>query len=445
MLLVMAVPASAQVTVTQVSIDAATTGASEFRASGGGFFPLSDFGQMVLRASYRTVIWEGGGTLLSAAPGSLSFGTNWELGATASLLVYHQKVDRSQAHRRAYEVCASECANQPDSAFCQWSKLEATKRLAEQKRKQSQKLSLCTQVAADAAKLEKAEKRIGDMNEGPEKDDAWVSLATKRGELLLKCSSACDDPFSESDTAYCAHREALPQTTPTGVKDSTLCEQGQEELRRVGFVGPSFPSAMVNLGGRGGAKQLTFLSGPEGTPLTKEDKLFAQWSAGVSAWKFLPSEDDHREGWTMEVLAAFATQFEPSSTTVRACAPKGFAASGGTMVALESCNDYTLGRPTRASTVKVAFYGGWASAAKDYRLALGVDATIGLDGVTSTALALPLTLRVAGDGTYKGLVRIAASVAFKTEPGRPGALPVFGVTLALLGQRALFTDDFDRL
>jgi hypothetical protein len=49
-------------------------------------------------------------------------------------------------------------------------------------------------------------------------------------------------------------------------------------------------SAMVNLGGRGGAKQLTFLSGREGAPLTKEDKLFAQWSAGVSAWKSLPSE-----------------------------------------------------------------------------------------------------------------------------------------------------------
>ena len=360
--------------------------------------------------------------------------------------MYHQKVDRSQAHRRAHEVCASECTREPDSTFCRWSKLEAAKQLAEQKRKQSQKLSLCTQVAADAAKLEKAEKRIDDMSEGPEKENALVSLAMKRGELLLRCSSACDDPFSESDTAYCAHREALPQTPPPGVKDSTLCETGQEELRKIGFVGPSFPSAMVNLGGRGGAKQLTFLSGPEGAPLTKEDKLFAQWSAGVSAWKFLPSEDDHREGWTMEVLAAFATQFEPSSTTVRACAPKGdFAVSGSTTIPLESCGDYTLGRPTRASSVQVAFYGGWANAAKDYRLALGVDATIGLDGATSTALALPITLRLAGDGTYKGLLRIAASVAFKTEAGRPGALPVFGVTLALLGQRALFTDDFDRL
>ncbi|MCA2977641.1 MAG: hypothetical protein INH41_17120 [Myxococcaceae bacterium] len=443
--------------VTQASIDGSSKGKVDFRAAAGLIF-RPEGSQVLVRASYKSTLVDGVGTLLSGRldnPDTFSAGKNWEVGGIVTWVKNGFAPNADQLQTDAWKSCAEDCAKRAGSEFCTWYdqyRAISTVWDLEKDRVRVADKDFCKDAGPALKKLEEVAGRIAALKAtGVDVSDAELKYRSERGRLWRECRKACDDPFTtNTDPDWCERSKPettsvpLPPAPPLTPKGLKLCEKGLQLLRDADAA-PLLPAAMLNLGARGGQASYTFLSSSEPGPLVKQETRYDQWTAGLSGWLTASRPGTESRGrLTFEAIATVGSRFEPTSTTSRFCVPRGTVQTEQGEVPLERCSEIAEGRPTRSTTVRLALFAGWTDQQR-FRVAGGLDGAVSaLDGTVRLSAAFPLVANVVEGGEYKGLLRITPSIGFQSTPGSPVS-PSFQLTLELLGQRGLFTEDFDKL
>jgi hypothetical protein len=149
---------------------------------------------------------------------------------------------------------------------------------------------------------------------------------------------------------------------------------------------------------------------------------------------------------TVEALANWGWGLTPAPDTARWCVPAGSVAQPGGAVPAQTCREAASAPPTGAHAARAALYLGYLDQVVDlWRIAAGYGIERdGASGALRRTVEVPVFLTVAGGkGAYAGLVRVTPSVRFGGPVGDRAT--VWAVSIALLGQRSLFSEEYDRL
>ena len=106
-----------------------------------------------------------------------------------------------------------------------------------------------------------------------------------------------------------------------------------------------------------------------------------------------------------------------------------------------------MGKPAGTKEVNAALFLGWFNQVDDWwRVSGGVQVTLPQDsGTKRIELSFPAMFSLAATALdYKGAIRIGPSIVWSTPQDKPTTVS-YGVTLEILGQRLLFSQDFDKL
>ncbi|MBN1210581.1 MAG: hypothetical protein JXB05_37365 [Myxococcaceae bacterium] len=301
----------------------------------------------------------------------------------------------------------------------------------------------------------------------PYSQEEKLEAATAQTGAWCLCAQRCKDPQAE-DKAFCelmaktpmpenfcdsAGKQpltSLPEKPPHPyfIDASKFCPAGVQHMEKETQAHKrQFPQSL-NLGASVGRDEFKFLRAGEGTPptLTPGTKVGANWSAGASAVWLTPLEDSFM---SFEALLGFSSNFEPATGKARWCIPRGNVAQEGGSYPAETCKESILGEPSRVQALTGAFQiGNIDQKVNTYRVAAGVQGYVPLSSESEDAFrlsfAVPIYINFTGGDDYKGIIRVGPSVTYANK--RQGeSVTTFAVSLALLGQRQLFTRDFDEL
>jgi hypothetical protein len=301
----------------------------------------------------------------------------------------------------------------------------------------------------------------------PYGEQQQLAAANAQTEAWCLCAQRCKNPQKE-DEAACKllAAEALPANFCDGARQpltslpqkpphpyfidaKKFCTAGVQHIEKKTWqYKRPHPTRLINLGASVGRDESKFLRSGEGTPptLTPGTKVGATWQAGASAVWLTPLE----QSWmTFEALLGFSSDFEPSTDKARYCIPRGNVAEDGGSFPAETCKDSVIGAPSRVQSLQGTFQlGNIDQKVNTYRVAAGLQAFVPLSSGSKDAFrlsfAIPVYINLTGGNDYKGLIRVGPSVTYANK--RQGeSETTFVVNLALLGQRELFTRDFDEL
>jgi hypothetical protein len=452
----------------QLQIRGSTDGSADLRLAAGATFAPGDW-DLTPRLTYRISSQDGFGNLFSRqGSGGGSTPRPWEIGATFSLRVAVPPLavpaaEHAAALQSAYRRCAASCESPAippqDEEFCDWRREQVSRNRREW---------LWRATARDAAAPPSPEAFC------PSAVDAMrqFEVASKRGEVaeatahrarskaLEDCLAPCfpESIAPPSDRAWCAGRfPDLPaEVPPPSVHYRQLCPDGRWVLDELQKRHPEtvsrYPTALVNLGARLGGATYPHLAPDPAAPgqLAPATTEARPWSLGASG-TYLPSRGGR--GLSLEGLATWSWEYQAAPDTARWCVPAGSVTQPGGAVPAQTCAETAAAPPARDHQARAALYLGYLDQAVErrpdraidaWRIAVGYEGARAAGGRLRSTIALPVLVSFAGGkGDYQGLARIAPSVAFGGAAGSNAT--VWAISIALLGQRTMFSEDFDRL
>jgi len=154
----------------------------------------------------------------------------------------------------------------------------------------------------------------------------------------------------------------------------------------------------------------------------------------------IPSADGRALAVAMPILTPDNVDLGPPMKAITKVAQPGGA------VPAQTCREAASAPPTGTHAARAALYLGYLDHVVDlWRIAAGYGVErADASPVLRSTVELPVFLTVAGGkGAYAGLVRVTPSVRFGGPVGDRAT--VWAVSIALLGQRSLFSEEYDRL
>jgi hypothetical protein len=480
----------------QVALEGNSEGNAEAKVSIGiSKSNVQHLSSTALRLNYTIATSNGLATLFSASDGAYSATNPWSLGLTLTLarlspdLSQEQALAHYAAKKAGYDACLARCSAFPDAPqdsdktfcglhdkkvekdFAQWKKDLQEQMPASEPR--SDTIIICTDQRIEFQKKQQAyQEALADLGRryaNDEIDETQFNTAreglkktlhTHRIEAFAKCLEKCKpSKIADGDQAYC--REAMPPSLASRLENVAsldvvqLCPVG---LSVVDKQTPSFdywrhPRGLINLGGSIGRTKYEYLqpSATNAQVINEANNILTSWDAGASAIWLIPQRT-HRTHWvSIESLAVFGRSAEASSTKVRWCTPVGNIPRGGNEAdTVEQCRERALGAPQEVNTLNLAlFLGSIEQKLNLYRTAAGIEAVLPLDNNSQTefglTFSLPTLINFAStESKYKGLLRIAPALSI-VKPRTENPEVTFSISVALLGQRTLFSEDYNKL
>ncbi|MFL5313206.1 MAG: hypothetical protein ACJ79H_22455 [Myxococcales bacterium] len=275
---------------------------------------------------------------------------------------------------------------------------------------------------------------------GPEvKTDAWT-------KAVAACTPGCADKEKSTEEKDFCDAKAHARV-PTDISRAKMCKAGRDIIDEWQKNRPDLrkhPVLVVNGGLRAGESSLSFLDGDAAHLKPAGPRSYANLTTGVSAIGLLGAS---RRTMTIEGFAAFKHAFEEGDPAHFCAVVGGVDTAAGTVPA-EACSDTPVGAPTSTRSVSTAlFLGLFDQAADSWRVSAGIqpDFPLGGTGKRRIELSMPVTFSLASTSLdYKGLVRVGPSIVWSTPRGKDTQMS-FGITIAVLGQRLLFSEEFDQL
>jgi hypothetical protein len=201
------------------------------------------------------------------------------------------------------------------------------------------------------------------------------------------------------------------------------------------------PRLMLNLGARIGAATYAHLSPDPANPgqLAAGETDAHAWATGASGAYVVPRRGI---GVTVEALASWGFAYEPSTSKARWCSPAGNVTVPGGAAPAEVCRELRIAASARDHEARGAVYAGVLDPFDPaWRFAADVEVVRTPTDRWRKTVAVPITLFFAGEKLpYKGLVRVAPAISFGG-----GEDVAYAISVALLGQRTTFSEEFDRL
>ena len=310
--------------------------------------------------------------------------------------------------------------------------------------------------------FDRLEPFVSDASLGEEVINEKIRAAEGQLSTLLEgCLAPCSSDVlpTPAQWKFCQSepRFELPDNSKPDL-ETRLCPTGKDELNKQTrkLALSAYPSTLLNFGVVAGQTYMSYLV-PSGATSTMELKRNASRplaNLGVSATRLLAGTT---HTLSIEGRAGWALGWEAASAMVRWCTPTAGVNLGGPahVAPGESCSEGVLGSPTRVSSLSAAAYAGVLDTHESvYRASLGIEAQVPTNDPMGFKFTLtaPTYFAFAGKekDAYKGLLRIAPSVTFANAPdanaasGSSIAMTV-GVSLTLLGERLLFSEEFDKL
>ena len=292
------------------------------------------------------------------------------------------------------------------------------------------------------------------------------NAARQLAALLGQCVTACQTGVpSQKGLEFCTNEggkglspEAL-KNMPTEVAEEDLaqwpkdkiCPQYAKDFAKASSppAASAFPQQVLNFGFSVGESKFTYLS-PDGagnaTPKSGSRTPLAFGGTG----EFILDSGPHAT--TLETLIVFSQTHKGGSTTVHWCTPSVNVVHDGRTDQGEVCKDQSLGAPEQTQGIELALQIGKMNGADPtFRAALGADVTLPLNATNalkwSGSISLPIYFVFASKDAslYKGLVRISPSVTHREAGAGGKSETAFVLSLALLGQRTVFSEQFDSL
>ncbi|QRN97853.1 hypothetical protein JRI60_01845 [Archangium violaceum] len=448
-----------------LKLEGSTEGTGTLRAGVGFLVPTGKDSSrsLGLVADYRVQTSNGLAKLFGLTDASDAKDSRpWTLGFTGTLVQFPELVPPTrtgknsalgESLRKAVRLCAGLCTvvpqSEPNQSFCSAYEKAVTPREDEWIKGWNSDAS--TLPASRFCESEKKGVSDADQDLSTGKIDSagWRAARGKAlRSCLRKCTADASDPFCELprqpvDEAY------------SDISSTLLCPAGKSEYQRSEReLGRSraFPPLIVNAGARFGINDFKYRSGSSDDPnvLLEGKSSLWDWSVGASAIGVVAGENP---ALTIEGLMVSSSKWTPSSKAIRWCSPAGVIPRGDNATdPAETCQEAVLGAPVKSRTLKFA---GFIGLADNYdarwRAALGGEFVVptrsGATELYSSSLQGRFFWSFASDPSglkYKGILRLSPGIRWTRNRDDSVDLEAF-VTLALLGERFLFTETFDEL
>jgi hypothetical protein len=390
-------------------------------------------------------------TLFSATSESddIDQSPSWDLGVAVSYAHLHDSDTITSSAGLPHSVrvsmvnaCRQSCKVSDADPFCKAYPQRVAKHLAGLTLE-----NFCADQSEAATKLK---------NDNTLKDD---QRREKLKELLVTCIQGCE---KSPDDAFCgrAALAAARDSAADAFTGNNICPGGKAIYdRHQDSIGRSvFPLTIVNAGIKVGRQKFEYRASAADTPnlLLSNTDYEAKWNTGASV-THIPKYGTIDPSFELQALVG--SSWEASTKTVKSCAPAGDVPrkdpKPGEMLGPtdpgQTCKEATLGAPTQSSALTLAFRVGLFDGVNgNWRAAFGPEIRLPWTKDGGEPLELAVRLPIYGAATlfkdteYKGILRLMPSViSTKNDKGEREIKVTF--ELALLGQRRLFTDQFDQL
>jgi hypothetical protein len=425
-----------------VSLKASPDGQAQFNVSGGYRFALNSEWDASLRATYKVTTTSGIASLLSLSEGDLSATRPWEAGLTAGfywLTIPDGRKAQQATWNRAMNACAVDCGVAGDDSshpFCELLTAKSETRAADwlmAKASQMNKEDFCPDGQKAVANAQSQD------------------LAAIKDKALKACMKPCwgNQVRGKDEAAYCAKpRFADRDTSPipaSEISRKQFCTAGQQVIDEWKSKRPDLarhPRLLLNAGARAGETAFSYLAG-DAAHLQVASLNQATVTAGASGIWLAGASDATT---TLEGFAAFQRSAAASTVSAQYCQSAGAVDTPTGSAPAQSCNTLPLGAPAVTNALNAGLYLGWLNQIDDWwRVAGGVQFALPKGGTKRVELSLPATFALSSTTLdYKGALRIGPAIVWNTPPGQPTVVS-YGVTLEVLGQRSLFSQEFDKL
>ncbi|AUX38876.1 uncharacterized protein SOCE26_002560 [Sorangium cellulosum] len=409
---------------------------------------------------------DGLATIIGVKDGEVEQPATWSFGVTLSLLYLPPRGPlppeirdgRESRAAAAYAVCAPRCrasSISPDDApFCKARKeaiehnageVLARRTQADDQRDQPAAFCKKAQAALTEADRDLASGKIDDKQHTDAKRAAFKS-----------CLDACGT--ADEDMSFCAPVEL----DPAAIGEGKTCALARETIYKPYYESHAtsrdiprlYPPLLLKAGAQVGHAEFTYRTADDGAPSRLVEKIdpVTPWSGGISVAS-IPSWG--RYATTIEGLVAYSSSWKASKKTARWCSPVGDVARDederDPADPAESCQEATLNGPTNTKKFRIAAQAGIVDGYHGvWRLAAGPELSVPVEDAEeefSLGLRFPFYVSFASAPeklSYHGIVRVAPSISFTRM--KDGTKDIGGfIELAILGQRSLFSDQFDAL
>ncbi|MBZ4331856.1 hypothetical protein [Corallococcus sp. AS-1-12] len=427
-----------------VSLKATSSGDSMFKVGAGTIWAATEQVDMSVTGTYEVSTTNGIATFWGAGSGESGDSLPWTLGVTAAasgisdadeFIGPGDEHPITRAKDSAYAHCKQMCgvSSTPDvKTFCE-------SRMTYLKDRAGQALFSVPPEAFCGGQQEMA-------RAAEQEPDLGVSIE-KKLEAAKACDARCADYGREGCTL-----PGWPLEDPVGFPTENLCAAGNRMYLEAEspFV-RRFPPWNARLGmkvGRASFKYREARSQGAGV-LLEQSKTPVIGKAGAAFSSILARGP---VSLTLEGLANYRSEWTASKEKVSWCRPEGDVPldddDPSTTVPSEVCNEAVFKGPAHSNGVQLAaFIGGVDEARGNWRLSAGPDLLIGTGEERFLGLFrinAYLSVATASSENYKGLIRISPAIGVRSLKGKDGEFVAF-LELAILGQRLLFSDEFDSL
>ncbi|XXX72515.1 hypothetical protein WMF30_33190 [Sorangium sp. So ce134] len=418
----------------------------------------------VLTAKVATA--DGLATIVGVKDGEVEQPATWSFGLTLSLIHVPSRgplppeiqAGRESRAAAAYAVCAPRCRASPilseDATFCDFRKQAIQYNVGEllERRTEADDQRASPDAFCGKARIEVTE---ADRDLASGKIDGKKHATIKRA-ALKSCLDACGT--ASEDVSFCAQVELDPAAVGEGktcpLARKTIYEPFYESHATSRDVPRLYPPLLLKAGAQVGHAEFTYRAADDGAPprLVEKTDPVTPWSGGLSVAS-IPSWG--RYATTIEGLVAYGSSWKASKKTVRWCSPAGDVARDeeerDPADPAESCQEATLDGPTNTKAFRVVAQAGIVDGHNGvWRFAAGPELSVPVGDAEeefSLSLRLPFYLSFASAPeklSYRGIVQVTPRISVTRM--KEGSNEIGGfIELAILGQRSLFSDQFDAL
>ena len=450
-----------------------TKGDAEFKIGAGVGKSLNDRWDLSILGSLRINTSKGFATLFKFADDEVKASPAWAGGLTFSFANVKREPDFEYDNARlgseftkgeAYKACNERCPSSDSGDakdFCDASArhlkrardrwvTKTAPMLAEDFICDSKKEALGKAITArDQAKTKCAADLVCLR-------DVGLRFDASRKPLLLSCAEECKPgPDRSLDDAFCGVAGMPMEARPTDFDPEEFCPAGrdawqklEEKTRATLRIVP----ASIDIGGRLGSQQFDFRNEQDGL-LKEDDATKVSGAVGFSAYNVFGAQSQLKP--FVEGIVLYESAWSAATDTAKWCKPAGMVArsdeDGAPTDTAETCSTAVLGTPTNKRTIMAAAYLGlFENYRSSIRVAVGPELTVPTMKETKRDFDIGIGVPIAFNfGTiakgleYKGIAALTPRVKWTFKDG-DGSFSAF-VELALLGQRGLFSEEFDEL
>ncbi len=459
-----------------LKLSATTSGSANFEV-GAGFHIAGKENVFVITPKFVLTTNQGIATLFDWNQNNFNAIAPWEIGLT---LGYSKRTNEDITGEVAhfympqwtanYDSCEKNCQEtvpERNKSFCE----VREKKLIEIARSSEEKLGFYTgEILADklvcAYYKKKAIKSfkatLKKMRESPGPSVDRTPLHKEIVSYWQQCLNLCSENNIQSeDKVWCYDYEKQKRPVLIQATSNEACSAQIKREKENLFLYPPFSINAGFLASRSSFKYMGEMG--DSDIYTEMSEKQTSWKFGVSfASVVYNNEDDpdklsnHRLKLTLEGLVVTSIPWKASSNKVHWCVPSATVNptgnAGESTVTSQVCKDSILGPPKGGDwSVDAKFLVGGVDTIRGFwRFAFGP--MYSWDALTkkySLGLELPIFLNFITtkkvEGRYHGLLRVAPSVEIFPEADEGDPSWQVLLRLSLLGQRSMFSPDFDSL